>query len=50
LLEQLELGTPAGKEIAGWRQRLADGRGKFSEIASESRAFPAISSMFISAS
>lgn len=42
LLEQLELGTPAGKDIAVWRQRLAAGRGKFSEMASESHAFPAL--------
>ena len=42
LLEQLELGTPAGKDIAIWRQRLAAGNGKFSEIATESRAFPAL--------
>jgi type IV pilus assembly protein PilC len=42
LLEQLELDTPAGKDIAVWRQRLASGQGKFSEIASESHAFPAL--------
>ncbi len=42
LLEQLELGTPAGNDIAVWRQRLATGNGKFSEIATESRAFPAL--------
>ena len=42
LLEQLELGTPAGNDIAVWRQRLAAGNGKFSEIATESRAFPAL--------
>lgn len=42
LLEQLELDTPAGKDIAVWRQRLAAGNGKFSEIATESRAFPAL--------
>ncbi|HEY1662109.1 MAG TPA: type II secretion system F family protein [Verrucomicrobiae bacterium] len=33
LAEQLEQGTRAEKEIAQWRQRLASGRGKFSEIA-----------------
>jgi type II secretory pathway component PulF len=33
LAEQLETGTRAGKEIAQWRQRLAAGHGKFSEIA-----------------
>jgi type II secretory pathway component PulF len=42
LLEQLELDTPAGKDIAAWRQRLAAGHAKFSEIATESRAFPAL--------
>ncbi len=42
LLEQLELGTPAGKDIAVWRIRLAGGQGKFSEMANGSRAFPAL--------
>jgi type II secretory pathway component PulF len=40
LVEQLEKGTCAEKEISGWRQRLASGRGKFSEIAPPGRAFP----------
>jgi len=40
LVEQLETGTGAEREIAQWRQRLAAGRGKFSEIAVASRAFP----------
>jgi type IV pilus assembly protein PilC len=40
LVEQLEKGTCAGEEIAGWRQRLASGRGKFSEVALPGRAFP----------
>ncbi len=31
--EELEKGTRAESEIAGWRQRLASGRAKFSEIA-----------------
>lgn len=42
LLEQIELDTPAGKDIAVWRQRLANGQGKFSEMAAESRSFPAL--------
>ena len=33
LLEQLEKGTRAEKEIIQWRQRLAAGHGKFSEMA-----------------
>jgi type IV pilus assembly protein PilC len=40
LVEQLEKGTCAEKEITGWRQRLASGRGKFSEVALPGRAFP----------
>jgi type II secretory pathway component PulF len=40
LVEQLEKGTCAGQEIAGWRQKLASGRGKFAELASPGRAFP----------
>jgi type II secretory pathway component PulF len=33
LVEQLEKGTRAEREIAQWRQRLATGHGKFSEMA-----------------
>jgi type IV pilus assembly protein PilC len=40
LTEELEKGTRAGTDIALWRQRLADGRGKFSEMAESSRVFP----------
>ncbi|MGH7994551.1 MAG: hypothetical protein ACREDQ_13605, partial [Limisphaerales bacterium] len=36
----LEAGTGADREIAQWRQRLAAGRGKFSEMVVSSRAFP----------
>ena len=38
LAEQLEYGTRAEKEIARWRQRLASGCGKFSEIALPEKA------------
>lgn len=40
LTEKLEQGTPAGPEIARWRQRLGEGRGKFAEIAAGGRVFP----------
>jgi type II secretory pathway component PulF len=40
LVERLERGTPAAIEIARWRQRLAVGRGKFSEMAADGRIFP----------
>ncbi|MGD0743553.1 MAG: type II secretion system F family protein [Verrucomicrobiota bacterium] len=40
LVEQLETGTCAEREIAQWRQRLAAGRGKFSEMAVPGGAFP----------
>ena len=39
-VEQLEHGTIAAKEIAEWRERLASGRGKFSEMAAANRVFP----------
>jgi len=42
LVEQLEMGTSAEREIAQWRQRLASGRGKFSEMATASKTFPAL--------
>ncbi len=38
LAEQLEQGTRAGSEIAEWRQRLASGHGKFSEMAAANMA------------
>ena len=40
LMEGLEKDTRAGSDIARWRQRLASGRGKFSEIAETSEVFP----------
>ncbi|HXE43125.1 MAG TPA: type II secretion system F family protein, partial [Candidatus Baltobacteraceae bacterium] len=40
LVEQLEAGTLVEKEIAQWRQRLASGQGKFSEMAATAVIFP----------
>jgi type II secretory pathway component PulF len=40
LVQRMENGTRAGAEIAGWRQRLAAGHGKFVEMAAPGRAFP----------
>jgi type IV pilus assembly protein PilC len=40
LAEKLEQGTPAAIEIAHWRQRLREGRGKFSDMAAGGRVFP----------
>jgi type II secretory pathway component PulF len=40
LVAQLEVDTPAGAELVRWRQNLAAGRGKFSELAAGSRVFP----------
>ncbi len=42
LVEKLEKGTSAEREIAQWRQRLASGQGKFSEMATASKTFPAL--------
>lgn len=42
LLAELERGNPAGRELAAWRHKLASGCGKFSEMATASRAFPAL--------
>ena len=42
LVERLEQGTRAGPELARWRQRLASGQGKFSDLAPPGRAFPAL--------
>lgn len=40
LVQQLETGTRAEKELAEWRKRLASGHGKFSDLASPGAAFP----------
>lgn len=40
LVEQLEKDTPAQAEIARWRQRLAAGQGKPSEMMADGRLFP----------
>jgi type IV pilus assembly protein PilC len=40
LMQRLEQGTPAGTELAQWRQRLSAGQGKFAEMAHAGRAFP----------
>jgi len=40
LVQQLEQGTIAEGEIARWRQQLASGHGKFSEMATASKTFP----------
>jgi type IV pilus assembly protein PilC len=40
MVEQLEKGTCAEKEITRWRQQLGSGSGKFSEMAEHSKVFP----------
>ena len=40
LVERLEQGTRAGTELAAWRQRLAAGHGRISDLAEPGRAFP----------
>ena len=40
LVERLEQGTRAEPELARWRQRLAAGHGKFSDLAEPGHAFP----------
>jgi type II secretory pathway component PulF len=40
LVQQLERGTLASAELGEWRQHLAEGRGKFAEMAVSGRAFP----------
>jgi len=40
LVIQLEQGTPAQAELARWWQNLAEGRGKFAEMAGGGKVFP----------
>lgn len=40
LMVELERGTPAEVELAGWRKKLADGQGRFAEMATGGRCFP----------
>ncbi len=40
LVERMEQGSPASREISVWRQRLAAGHGRFVDMAPAGRAFP----------
>lgn len=40
LLHGLEAGSPAGRELALWRERLAAGQGQFGEFAAAPKVFP----------
>jgi type IV pilus assembly protein PilC len=40
LVQQLEKGTPASRELAQWQSAIAAGRGTFSEMATPGKAFP----------
>ncbi len=40
LVERMESGSRAAEELASWRQRLAAGHAKFSELAQPGQAFP----------
>ena len=40
LVERMEEGSRAAKEISVWRQRLAAGHAKFADLAPAGRAFP----------
>ena len=40
LLQHLESRTPVGQDIARWRRRLAEGHGRFAEMASGSQVIP----------
>src|SRR5262249_30577063 len=40
LLRHLESQTPAGRDIAGWQGRLAQGHARFPDLASDSRVVP----------
>jgi len=40
LMVQMETGTPAEKELEGWRKKLAAGQGKFAEMATGGKYFP----------
>jgi type II secretory pathway component PulF len=40
ILQHVEEATTAGEDLKRWQRRLAEGRGKFSEFASENKIFP----------
>jgi type II secretory pathway component PulF len=42
LLQEMEASTPAGRELAQWRTRLANGASKFADIAGSGKTFPAL--------
>jgi len=42
LLQELEAGSPAGRELSQWQTRLANGASKFADIAGGGRVFPGL--------
>jgi type II secretory pathway component PulF len=40
LVEQMQRGTPARRDLALWKKRCAEGAGKFSAVAAGSKVFP----------
>jgi type II secretory pathway component PulF len=40
LVQQMEGDTAAGRELQHWRQRLASGHARFSDVAGETKVFP----------
>lgn len=48
LLGYMESNTPAGRDVARWQSRLADGHRHFSDIASDSKVIPPLFSWIVS--
>ncbi|HYV26428.1 MAG TPA: type II secretion system F family protein [Candidatus Eisenbacteria bacterium] len=50
LVRELEQGTPAGRELALWQKRLADGHQEISSVTAQAKAFPGLFVWLISSS
>jgi type II secretory pathway component PulF len=50
LLQQMETGSPAAKDLALWKERLTSGRRRFTELAAGGGTFPALFVWLVDAS
>ena len=50
LIQAMETGSPAAKDLALWKERLASGRRRFSELAAGGGTFPALFVWLVDAS
>jgi len=50
LVQQLEAGSPAGRELLQWQQRLSEGKSRFQDVAAGGKAIPPLFVWLVAAS